>query len=95
MRHALERAGAGSEYQRFRLNASLIVDPLKSLVCQPDKRILVQLTALEVRYSRFCISSEFARGERFSVETPFLALVFEHPVGTAAERLTKAAAEGF
>lgn len=29
------------------------------------------------------------------METPFLALVFEHPVGTAAERLTKAAAEGF
>lgn len=95
VRHAIERAKVGSKYQRFELDASLIVDPLKSLVCQPDKSILVRLIALEVRYSRFRIRSDFTRGKRFSVDTPFLALVTEHPVKTAAERLTKAAKEGF
>jgi hypothetical protein len=62
---------------------------------EPDKSILVRLIALEVRYSRFRLSDGFTRGERFSVDTPFLELVNEHRVKTTAERLTKAVKEGF
>lgn len=95
VRHAIERARIGPKYQRFELDASLIVEPLTKLMREPDKSILVRLIALEVRYSRFRLSDGFTRGERFSVDTPFLELVNEHRVKTTAERLTKAAKEGF
>lgn len=65
------------------------------MISQPNKDVLVQLSALEARYSRFRTSPDFARGEHFPVDMPFLELVTKQPVKNVAARLTKEALDGF